>query len=140
MHTQKQRGILFLAFGFLFTAVFLIGGGVLTSNNGSYWTFLFLMAFAVALVFPGRLVYRSAKSQPLSCIAATSGKIPWPLFLMVFLAVGMIPLWLWFFRSDFFTTGAGQHLFIILMGMGLAQFLPLGLGFWMRSPAPEQPS
>ena len=44
-----------------------------------------------------------------------------------------IPLWMVFFRSDAFSSNTGQHLFLILLGFLLAQFLPLGFGLLAAS-------
>jgi hypothetical protein len=124
--STRHRGILLLSLGLFFTVTFLVGGGVVTSTNGGYWTTVFILGFVLGLACAGPFVYRSAK--------ATGGKstdrIPMAAYLVGPVVIGLtFPIWLALFRSDLFSSNLVQHTFMVCMGLGLAQFVPLGLGF-----------
>lgn len=129
----KRNGILMLGMGIVFPIFFLIGGGVVDSTNGMYWTAVFATSYVVGLVFPGTLVYFSAKAGGCAAKSSTGGckrrRAPWLTSLVstIAIGVGMILTQL-LIGSDVFTTSLGQHGFLIMMGLGLAQFVPLGLG------------
>ena len=125
-----------IALGLFFVPMFLIGGGVIDSTNGSYWTGLFLVTYFLGLFFPGVLVF-------FSTVASANEETPTPkpvtrkdlivkwIALSVMLSGAiMTPE---FFRSDLFASSAGQHMFIIGMAIALAQFLPLGMGFLRKA-------
>jgi len=117
MNRVALRGILFLGIGLFAIVTFLFGGGVVSSADGSYWTQLFVGAFVVGLVCPGILVYRSSrgvlsKRQPSMPKAVLVG------------GVGLLAIF-----SIAFVLTAGQHAFVLFMGLSLAQLVALGIGF-----------
>ena len=123
---NRHRGILMLGFGVLFTAVFLVGGGVITSTNGGYWTAIFGIGYVPGLVIAWPWVYRSARASQ-----STEDRPPFTAgqYLVGALIVGlMFAGSLLFIRSDLFTSDPAQHAFMFGMGFCLAQFGPLGFG------------
>ena len=127
MVSRGQRVMLFLVFGVFFTVVFLVGGGVVSSSNGGYWTGIFGIGYAMGLVIAGPWVYRSARAMHLvDDRRALSARQ----YLIGSLIVGlMFACSLAFVRSDLLSSSPIQHAFMIGMGFCLAQFAPLGLGF-----------
>jgi hypothetical protein len=124
--STRHRGILFLSLGLFFAVTFLVGGGVVTSTNGGYWTLVFFLGFVLGLACVGPFVYRSARA---SCGTSTK-RVPKAAFLVGLVVIGLtFPISLALIRSDVFSSNLVQHLFLVCMGLGLAQFVPLGLGF-----------
>jgi hypothetical protein len=118
--------MLFLGFGVLFTAVFLVGGGVITSTHGGYWTANFGIGYVLGLVIAGPWVCRPARASHAADErpALTGGQ-----YLIGALIVGlMFAGFLMFIRSELFTSDSVQHVFMIGMGFCLVQFGPLGFG------------
>ena len=131
--TNKARGIIFLCLGLFFSCVFLVGGGVVTANNGGYWTLVFIAAYLLGLVCVGLPLYLSVRvsTSNLPVSGATSQNsirkwLPGIGFVLSF------ALSLAFFRSDAIATAPGMHLFMIGMGVCLSLFVPLGLGMMHR--------
>jgi hypothetical protein len=125
MHSLKQRGLLLLSLGFFFPVVFLLGGGVLTSTHGGYWSLIFAAGFVIGLACPGAFVYRSALARH----AESNKRVPRVICYVGSVMLGLtMPLWLEIFRSGLFSTSAGQHAFFVVMGVCLAQLVPLGVG------------
>ena len=137
MITDRKRGILFLGLGMFFTVIFLVGGGVLTATDGGYWTLVFLGAYLLGLAVFGLPVYKSAT---LATCNSHGSKSKSPRTVRRFLPAILIPfslvLSLAFFRSDAFASELGMHLFMILMGVSLSLFVPLGLGIMHRTGEP----
>jgi hypothetical protein len=130
LNDLHQRGFLLLALGLFFVIVFLIGGGVVSSTNGGYWTGIFFVSFFGGLVSIGPFVYRSAKNT--FDIPRPTQESKWPLKMHLLNTMGMllmIPLSQAFFRSELFRTPVVMHLFILGMGLSLSMFFALGLGF-----------
>lgn len=137
MPDNRTRGILFLALGAVFPLVLLIGGGVISSTHGDYWTRVFVCAYLIGLGFPGVWVYQSAKRTRVSSpVLSSRPSMPQRLMSAAFLGVAMV-FWALFFKSEFFATPAAQHGFFIFTGLALAQFIPLGLGsLWSQPDSP----
>lgn len=132
--TNKQRGVMFLAFGLFLPTVFLVGGGVLGSTNGLYWTMVFGAGYMAGLLVVGPYVFHSAmtishnQSQPLPKWFF----VFWPIkFVIIFVLTSM------FMRSEWFSGNIGRYVFLLAMGFCLELFVPLGLGMMM---APERPA
>jgi hypothetical protein len=126
MISIRHRGAFMLAICAFFTITFLVGGGVVASTNGGYWTMVFLVGFVLGLACAGPFVYRSAK--------ATSDQYnqhgPRKVSYLGSVVMGLtFPLSLAFFRSSLFASNLVQHIFVFGMGLSLSLLVPLGLGF-----------
>jgi hypothetical protein len=139
MH-RKTLGIWAIIAGLLFPVILLVGGGFVTATNASYWCGVFGIAYAIGLVFPGILVYLSAKKQR----EVQTQKAPVKMqffwvtsFMTIAVSLGSSA----FFKSDFFASSVGKHAFTIIEAVFIAQMIPLGLGWyfsdeiWTESPA-----
>jgi hypothetical protein len=124
-----QRGLLLLALGLFFLATFLIGGGVVSSTNGGYWTGMFFLGFFGGLVSIGPFIYRSAKTTLRVPRPVQESKWSWKFHFISTMAIVLIfPLSQAFFRSELFRSPLVMHLFILGMGISLSLFFALGLG------------
>lgn len=113
----------------------LVGGGYVTATYASYWCGVFCIAYAVGLIFPGYLVYQSAKKQ--SEVAAREPSFNmqdsrYPSLLLIAVFVGSVVLGSAIFRSDFLATSAGSHIFTIFEAVAMAQLIPLGLALYFN--------
>lgn len=138
--TNCKRGILFIIIGIMGVLILLVGGGYVNATNGSYWCGVFGIAYAVGLVCPGLLVYRSATNPNCQQCRQASPR-PRRFFAILIgpiVAIGLFPLWLIFFRSRFFASPIGMHGFTVIMGLLLAQLPVLGLGILRAGSRPHQ--
>ena len=138
--TDCRRGVLCITIGVMGVLVLLVGGGYVSATNGSYWCGVFGIAYAVGLVFPGILVYRSA-TNPTCQQCRQVGPRPRRFFVTLIgpiVGIGLLPLWLIFFRSQFFASPIGMHGFTVTMALGLAQLPVLGLGILRAGARPKQ--
>ena len=131
MLDTRHRGILLVAFGFFFAVAFLVGGGVITSSNGGYWTTMFVLGFVLGLACAGPFIYRSAKScgGKTTCGRSMNRESKTSRLIGVVVIGLTASLSQAFFRSDLFSSNLVQHIFMICMGLSLSLFVPLGLGF-----------
>ena len=128
--TNFKRGILCIISGIVGVLILLVGGGYVSATNGSYWCSVFGVAYAVGLVFPGFLVYRSGANPKYKQCQQVSPR-PCRFFgslICYIVSFSVFPLWLIFFRSHFFASPIGMHGFTVVMGLALAQLPVLGLG------------
>lgn len=136
--TEKKRGVMFLGLGMFFTISFLVGGGVLNATNGGYWTFVFFAAYLLGLGVFGLPVYKSASVSLCNSQRSQSKSTR---KILRFLPAILIPFWIVlsqvFFRSEVFASELGQHLFMVVMGVSLSLFVPLGFGMMHRTGEPS---
>ena len=134
--TNKQLGMALFGFGLFFAVTFLIGGGVVTSTSGAYWTVVFFASSIVSLLLFGPILYRkvlaerSNQNQP-SAPSRNRGRFSFAILLIFPLCFVASR---WFIASPLFATSVGTHLFVSLMGVCLSLFVPLGFAM-MRCDA-----
>lgn len=135
----RRQGWIFLACGTFFVPFFLIGGGLLRSGFGAFWSGLFAAAFTGGMVFPGWYVYLATRSAVqaghMSKPHEPPPKLAWRVSCLGYLLTWLsMPLWLMFFRSDMFSSFWVQSAFIVFVGMALAQLFVLGLAYLHALP------
>ena len=130
---RKTHGTLSIIAG-IFCPIFIpFGQGIVTGTNGLYWCGVFGIAYFVGLVCPGILVFMAAVKQSACVIPKQPTKLQ-PAWVGAFcFGIGAYFVLVLigsqaFFRSDFFASSAGQHSFVIVEAVFLAQLIPFGLG------------
>ena len=129
--TTTTRGILIIVFGILSVPVFLVVGGFVSATNGSYLCTVFGITYAISVIFPGFLVYKSARKmfhKQCNQVNLESKQSFTPYYFIITFGIITPFLWSIFFKSNLFASPIGQHGFTILMGLCFAQIPVLGFG------------
>lgn len=102
----------------------------MTATNASYWCSVFAIAYAIGLIFPGILIYRSYRSAGKQVPIETQN-VP-KQFIGIVLLCLIAGSWASkaFLDSDFFASSVGNYVFTVFEAVVLAQFIPIGIALY----------